>query len=427
MATLKERLSELIPIKRDILKNLSKQYGSTVISQVTVDQALGGLRGITCLLCDTSSVELDKGLIIREIPIRHLTDKTPEEIFFLLTSSEKPDNEGLEDLRKELKLRSEVPSYVYDVLKAMPKDSHPMTMFSTAILSMQKESVFYKEYQKGLKKEYYWEYILEDALNILARVTSIAAFIYRYRYDKGDRIPYNPDLDYSSNFANMLGIDDPNGDFKDLIRLYLVLHSDHESGNVSAFTTSVVSSALSDPYLAVSAGLNGLAGPLHGLANQECLRWILQVYERFNGVPSDDDLRQYAWDTLKSGQVIPGYGHAVLRVTDPRFTAFLNFGKKYMPDDEIFRIVEKVFEIVPQVLIEQGKAKDPWPNVDAASGVLLYHYGIKEFDYYTVLFGVSRIMGMLAQTIYNRAMMLPIIRPKSFTTEWLKRKVAQPE
>jgi citrate synthase len=423
MATLKERLSELIPIKRSILKNISKDYGSTVISHVTVEQALGGLRGVNCLLCDTSSVELDKGLIVREIPIRHLTDKIPEEIFFLLASSEKPDQEGMEAFKDELKKRSEVPGYVWDILKALPKDSHPMTMFSAAILAMQKESLFYKEYMGGLKKEAYWEYVLEDALNILAKTPSIAAYIYRLRYNKGERIFYDAGLDWAGNYANMLGIEDKNGDFKDLIRLYLVLHCDHESGNVSSFTSSVVSSALSDPYLAVSSGLNGLAGPLHGLANQECLRWILQVYERFDGVPSDDELSKFAWDTLKSGQVIPGYGHAVLRVTDPRFTALLNFGKKNFPDDDIFRVVQKVFEIVPDVLTEQGKAKDPWPNVDAISGSLLYHYGIKEFDYYTVLFGVSRIMGMLAQIIYNRAMMIPIIRPKSFTSEWLRRTV----
>jgi citrate synthase len=423
MATLKERLSELIPIKRNLLKNLNKDYGNTVISHVTVEQALGGLRGINCLPCDTSSVELDKGLIIREIPIRHLTDKSPEEIFFLLTCSEKPDKEGMEDFKNELNKRSEVPGYVWDVLKALPRDSHPMTMLSTAILAMQKESIFYKAYMEGIKKESHWEYILEDALNILARTPSIAAYIYRFRYNKGDRILYNPDLDMAGNFANMLGIDDPNGDFRDLIRLYLVLHSDHESGSVSAFTSTVVSSALSDPYLSISAGLNGLAGSLHGLANQECLKWILQVYERFNGVPTDDELSKFTWDTLKSGQVIPGYGHAVLRVTDPRFTAFLNFGTKNMPDDEIFGVVEKVFEIVPKVLFEQGKVKDPWPNVDAVSGSLLYHYGIKEFDYYTVLFGVSRIMGLLAQMINNKAMMFPIIRPKSFTTDWLRRTV----
>jgi len=423
MATFKERLSELIPIKRNILKNLVKEHGDTVISHVTVEQALGGLRGINCLLCDTSSVELDKGLIVREIPIRHLTDKFPEEIFFLLASSEKPDKEGIDEFKNELAKRSEVPGYVWDILKAMPKDSHPMTMLSTAILSMQKESAFYKEYSEGLKKDSFWEPTVEDALNIMAKTPSIAAYIYRLRYNKGDRIFFDPNLDWAGNYANMLGIDDPNDDFKDLIRLYLVLHCDHESGNVSAFTSSVVSSALSDPYLAVSAGLNGLAGPLHGLANQECLKWILQVYERFDGVPSDDVLRKFAWDTLKSGQVIPGYGHAVLRVTDPRFTALYNFGKNNLPNDDIFRVVQKVFEIVPQVLTEQGKAKDPWPNVDAVSGSLLYHYGIKEFDYYTVMFGVSRIMGMLAQTIYNRAMMLPITRPKSFTTEWLRRTV----
>ena len=149
------------------------------------------------------------------------------------------------------------------------------------------------------------------------------------------------------------------------------------------------------------------------------------VKEKFGGVPSDEELRKFAWDTLNSGKVIPGYGHAVLRITDPRFSAFLAFGKKYCSDSPVFQLVAKVYDIVPKVLTEQGKAKDPWPNVDAGSGALLYHFGLKEFDYYTVLFSVSRALGVCAQAVISRAMGYAIVRPKSVTTEWIKKTVAK--
>jgi citrate synthase len=425
MANLKDKLAEIIPGLREELKSMGKEYGNKVISQVTAEQAFGGMRGVKCLVCDTSSVEADKGLIIRGIPVLELTDLVPEEIFYLLCTGTKPEKEDLINLQKEFKKRSKVPQYVWDVLKAMPKDSHPMVMFNTAILIMEKESIFRKEYDAGMKKDEYWVATLEDALNLAAKLPTIAAFIYRLRYKKGKRIPSNPKLDWAGDYVHMLGIPDPKDDFKKLMRLYLVLHSDHESGNVSAFTCHTVGSALSDPYYAVSAGLNGLAGPLHGLANQECLKWILMVKKKFNGVPSDEDLKKFAWETLNSGKVVPGYGHAVLRVTDPRFTAFINFGKQYMPDDVVFQIVAKVFDVVPDVLKEVQKIKDPWPNVDAGSGGLLYHYGLKEFDYYTVLFSVSRALGMLSQLIWNRAVGAPITRPKSVTTAWIKQEVVK--
>jgi len=180
---------------------------------------------------------------------------------------------------------------------------------------------------------------------------------------------------------------------------------------------------LSDSYYAVSAGLNGLAGPLHGLANQECLGWVLDTMKKFKGTPTPEQIRKYAWDTLNGGKVIPGYGHAVLRVTDPRFSAFLAFGKEYLPEDPVFKTVATVYDVVPEVLKEHGKAKNPWPNVDAGSGSLLYNFGLQEFPYYTVLFSVSRAMGMLAQLILNRAMGTPITRPKSVSTEWVKENV----
>ncbi|MBT7524253.1 MAG: citrate (Si)-synthase, partial [Candidatus Marinimicrobia bacterium] len=195
---------------------------------------------------------------------------------------------------------------------------------------------------------------------------------------------------------------------------------DHEGGNVSAFSSLTVASALSSPFLSVAAGLNGLAGPLHGLANQECLKFVLDVKDHFKTVPSDEDLKDFCWDRLNNGRVIPGYGHAVLRCPDPRFSAFMDFGENYIRNDDIFSIVQSLFKVVPPVLLEQGKAKNPWPNVDAASGSLLYYYGLKEFNYYTVLFSISRSMGIIAQMVINRAMGIPITRPKSVTTEWIK-------
>jgi citrate synthase len=425
MANLQDRLAELIPVWRDDVRALAKEHGDKVISQVTVTQALGGMRGVKCMVCDTSEVPPDKGLLIRGTPLAELTERTAEEIFYMLCTGELPDAEAHEALRKELAERAEVPAYIWQVLDAMPADSHPMCMLDTAILAMQGESQFVKAYNDGVDKLDFWKSMLEDCLNLVARMPNLAAAIYRKRFGKGPRIAPDPNLDMSENFAHMLGLRDTHAESADALRLYLVLHCDHEGGNVSAHTCHLVGSALSDAYYAVSAGLNGLSGPLHGLANQECLNWVLQVRDKFGGLPSEDQLREFAWETLNSGRVIPGYGHAVLRVTDPRFTALKEFGMKHFPEDEIVQLVDRIFNVVPAVLQEHGKAKNPWPNVDAASGSIIYHYGMTEFPYYTVLFSVSRVMGMCAQLIWNRAMLAPIERPKSVTVDWLKAEVAK--
>jgi citrate synthase len=431
--TLKQRLAEQIPALREERSALMKEHRDKIISQVTVEQAIGGMRGIKAMVCDTSVVEPDTGLVIRNIPIKNLTAWLPEEIFWLLLTGEKPTADELAGFQKELKKAGKVPDYIWKVLRAMPKSSHPMAMLDTAILAMENESLFRKRYNEGMSKQEYWEPTLDDAMRIMGTIHTIAAGIYRIRYKKGALVKPSPRLDWGADYCRMLGVDTPKQkkgqpaikkeDVYAMMRLYLVLHSDHEGGNVSANTCHTVGSALSDPYYAVSAGLNGLAGPLHGLANQECLGWILETVEKFKGVPTEKQLEEYAWETLKSGKVVPGYGHAVLRITDPRFDAFREFGNKYMADDPVFQTVDRVFKVVPRVLQEHGKAKDPWPNVDAASGALLYHYGIKEFEYYTVLFSVSRAMGMLAQLVLNRALGTPITRPKSVSTEWLKKQV----
>ena len=423
MSLIKERFAAKLPELRSGLKRLIDEHAESKISDVNVRQLLGGMRGVKSLLCDTSLVDPENGLIIRGIPVLDLVDRLPEEIFHLLLIGELPDAAELKDLQDHYKRHEKLPDYVWDVIKSLPRDTHPMTSLSLGIMSLEKDSLFRQMYDEGMTKDTYWEPMLEDSIRLLAKLPELAAGIYRIYTGKGDPIHPRDDLDWAANYAYMLGVDDPDGKFAKLMRLYLVLHSDHESGNVSALTTHVVGSSLSDAYYAVAAGLNGLAGPLHGLANQECLRFVCSIYDKYHGVPDEKQIEEFCWETLNSGRVIPGYGHAVLIKTDPRFTAFYNFGKKYCEDAPMYQIVSKLFNVVPKVLQKHGHARNPWPNVDAGSGSLLHYFGLTETSYYTVLFGVSRAMGMLSQLVYNRGIMSPIFRPKSIGTSWIENHV----
>jgi citrate synthase len=429
---LKEKISSQLPAWRERVKKLVQESGDVKVDEVTISQIYGGMRNIIGLVTDISYVDPAEGIRFRGYTIPEVIEKLPKlpgnemplvgGLYYLLLIGEIPTLDQALSVEDEWKTRSAIPSYVFDVLRTMPVDTHPMTMFSTAVLIMQREAIFAKQYHE-LSKDKYWEAMLEDSLNLTAKLPAVAAFIYRLKFKDGTIIPSDPTLDWAGNFAHMMGVD--NNGYAELSRLYFIIHSDHESGNVSAHATHLVGSALSDIYYAASAALDGLAGPLHGLANQECLGWLLDVYNAFDGLPTDEQLREFSWNTLKSGKVIPGYGHAVLRKTDPRFTAQMEFGNQYFPDDDIFKLACMVYEIVPQVLMDQGKAKNPWPNVDAISGSLQHHFGVEEFDFYTVLFGVSRILGVSANAVWARALGQPIERPKSVTTAMLEEIAAK--
>ncbi|MGA1863387.1 citrate (Si)-synthase [Deferribacter thermophilus] len=429
MSKLKEKLAKKIEEHRPRTTRLVKEYGDVKVCDVTISQVIGGMRGIKCLVTDISYLDPYEGIRFRGYTIPEVLEKLPkpagcempyvEGHFYLLLTGDIPTEEDVQEVIEEFKKRKQVPQYVYDLLRTMPRDTHPMTMFSAAVLSMQRESKFAKAYAEGkMNKFNYWEYMYEDVLDLLAKLPEIGAYIYRMKYKGDTPIPSNPDLDFGGDFAHMMGIDKP---YDDVMRMYFILHSDHESGNVSAHTTHLVASALSDAYYSLSAGLNGLAGPLHGLANQEVLKWIQDLRARYGDkMPTKEDLEQFCWDTLNSGQVIPGYGHAVLRKTDPRYTAQREFALKHLPDDELFQIVSMLYEVVPGVLEKHGKAKNPWPNVDAHSGVIQWHYGVREYDFYTVLFGIGRALGVLANITWDRALGYPIERPKSVTTDMLE-------
>ena len=432
---LHEKISAQLPSWRERIKALSKEHSEVVVDTVTVGQIAGGMRDIKSLLSDISFVDPAEGIRFRGLSIPEMLKALPKArggkmplvggLYYLLMIGEIPTKEQAQEVEAEWAKRAEIPDYVYKMLKTMPKDAHPMILLNLAVMSLERTSAFASKYKEGMKKDEYWEPALEDSLNLTAKIPVIAAFIYRMKYfgEKG-KPKYNPKLDYGANFARMMKIPDKKG-YAELARLYFILHSDHESGNVSAHATHLVGSSLSDIYFAYSAGLSGLAGPLHGLANQECLGWLLDVHKKFGGVPSRDDLYKFAWDTLNGGKVIPGYGHAVLRVPDPRYTAQMEFAKKRFPDDELVRLADMVFDVVPTVLKEQGKAKNPAPNVDAISGTLQYYYGVREFDFYTVLFGVGRALGVTANYVWARALGMPIERPKSLTTKMLEDIVAK--
>ncbi len=427
MTTLRKRISEEILRIREKNAQIIEKYGDKEICKVTPKNIFAGMRGIVEVVCNTSYVDADKGLIIKGYPLSELSDKKAEEIFYLLCAGSLPQKDELRCLQKNLALRSSVPREVWNILFALPDNTHPMTMFSIAILVLERESVFRDKYEQGLRKKDFWKSTLEDCLELIAKVPSIAAAIYRIRYEKDDLIQsYDPDLDWSANFANMLGIDTPDEDvFADLMRLYLVLHCDHEGCNASAFTSRVVSSTLSDVYRAVSSGLNALAGPLHGLANQNSLKFVLAIKDKFDGCPNKEQMEKYLRSWLETGKVIPGYGHAVLRKTDPRFTEIKKFANKHLPDNKLIKIVSLMSEVAPVVLKEQGKASSVYPNVDAISGTVLYALGLERFDYYTVIFGVSRILGFCAQLVIARGVNSSIIRPKSVTSEMLEEMAAK--
>jgi Citrate synthase len=431
MEYIKNRFYEKAMKNMADLQKLRKEHGDVVLGQVTIDQVLSGMKGIPALLTETSKLDANEGIRFRGYSIQELQQKLPklqdegeplpEGLFYLMMIGEIPDKEDVINISKDWATRAHVPQYVFDVIEALPKNSRPMTQFSTAILSMAYDSVFQKAYRAGVNKKFYWDFMYEDVMTLIARLPRIAAYIYRRIYHNGDHIEPNPTLDWAGNLAHMMGFDSL--EVKRLLRLYMVIHADHEGGNVSAHATHLVGSALSNAYYAYSAGMVGLAGPLHGFANQEVMAWIFEMLEQLGtDEPTDAQIAKYIEQTLVQGRVVPGYGHAVLRITDPRFTVQQQFAEKYIKNDKLINTVNAIYRVAPPILEATGKIKNPWPNVDAISGSLLHHYGINEPNFYTVLFGVSRALGVMASIVFDRLYGLPIERPSSQTMEWFMNK-----
>jgi citrate synthase len=428
---LKQKIAVLAKERSALKATLLKEHGDTKIQDLTVEMAINGARGIKSMVTETSDLDASDGIFYRGKSLFDVNKELPkasggeaglpEAAFWLLLTGEIPSAEETRAFTEELHRRASIPDHVLNTMDAVPADTHPMTQLSIALLALQKESKFQKQYDIGMKKGEYWEYALEDALDIAARIPVVAAKIYRRTFFDGVVPKYNADIDWAGNYAHMLGINDGEA-FKEVTRLYLMLHADHEGGNVSAHTTHLVGSALSDPYYSLAAGLCGLAGPLHGLANQECLAWLLEVQadlKKHGQEPTKEVMEEYTRKQLASGKVVPGFGHAVLRKPDPRYLLEREFALKHCKDDPLFKLVDACYQAIPGVLGTSGKIKNPHPNVDAHSGQLMHYYNLKQETYYTVVFAVSRSLGCLSQYVWARAIGLPIERPKSIPLDKL--------
>ena len=431
MDRLKEHFASKIPSAVAEVKQFIAEHGHEVVGEITIAQLYQGMRGMLALICETSKLDPEEGIRFRGYSIPELQQKLPvfpggaepmpEGLFYLMLMNELPTEDDTRRMSNQWARRAIVPMHVFRTIDALPTTAHPMTQFVVGITASRTESEFAKAYTSGISKNEYWSYTYEDSMNLIARLPRIAAYIYRRTYCDGLHIEPDPKLDWAGNFAHMLGFDSE--EFRELMRLYMTIHADHEGGNVSAHTVKLVGSALSDSYQSFAAGMNGLAGPLHGLANQEVMVWTLSMLEELGTqTPSKQQISAYCQRTLAEGKVIPGFGHAVLRKTDPRYMAQREFALKHMPEDPLFLVISTIYEVVPEILLATGKVKNPWPNVDAHSGQLLMYYGLKEYDFYTVLFGVSRSLGVLANLIWDRTLAFPLERPGSSTTALLKKK-----
>lgn len=414
------------------IKALLKEHGGKKADEVKLSQIFGGMRGVKSMIWETSNLDAVEGIRFRGYNIPQLrellpsrtndNEPLPEGLFWLMLTGEIPTADEVRWLSDEWERRADIPQHTFDVLDAFPSDSHPMAQLSAAIVSLESESVFSKRYAEGMSKHDYWDATYEDTMNLVAKLPRVAAYIYRKCFHNNEQI--NPDkrLDWAANYAHLMGFDDEG--FRSLMRLYLTIHADHEGGNASAHTTHLVGSTLSSAYLSLAGGMNSLAGPLHGLANQEVIKFIFEMIDDLGtDSPSKEQIAGHVNKVLSEGKVIPGYGHAVLREPDPRFTAQKGFAERNIKDSAIVQIVWDLFEVVPPILEGLGKVKNPWPNVDAHSGALLVHYGLKEYTYYTVLFGVSRALGVLCALCWSRAMGFPLERPKSVTLDWVREFV----
>jgi citrate synthase len=367
---LKSTIKEVIPEKRELLKKV-KERGDEVLGDVKIANTIGGMRGLKAMVWEGSVLDANEGIRFHGKTIKDCqkelpkgpsgTEMLPEAMFWLLLTGQVPSTSQVRALSRQLAEQSHLPEHILDIIRSFPKTMHPMTQLSIAVAALNTESVFARAYEKGLSKADYWEPVFDDSISLLAKIPRVAALVFRP--DEISTVgtqPLDVNQDWSHNFAELLGRGGKeNVDFHDLLRLYLALHGDHEGGNVSAHATHLVGSALSDPFLSYSAGLLGLAGPLHGLAAQEVLRWILAMQAEIGTQFTDKDVEDYLWKTLRSGRVVPGYGHGVLRNPDPRFQALMDFAAT-RPDvqaNPVFQLVKKNSEIAPRVLTEHGKVR----------------------------------------------------------------------
>ena len=382
-----------------------------VLLEMTKEHLNIGLRGVPVGTCRTSFVTPTEGVHYCGYPIRELAGFEPEDIVYLLMNKELPNAAQSQEIRQDLASRAKIPGDLESVLRALPKFGHPMDWLSIGIhtLGMFETTEDWKE----------------DALNLIARMPRLMGLIFRIREGRDSNIPEDDtSMSLVDRFIHTLELENVDkGIMRRVISTYLVLHMDHGGGNLSTFTGKAVASGKATVYSSIAGAMNALSGPLHGRANQSCLEFVLKI-----GTSVTEEVEAFVRAELEAGKPIFGFGHAVLRVEDPRATAQFELGEEICPDDENFKIIRTLREVAPRVLGENPKISNPNANVDIASGALLHHVGLIDPTYYTTFFGWARVAGIGAQIVDERSVFrggkgVPIYRPKYFAEQQILRHV----
>jgi citrate synthase len=379
---------------------------SEVLFEIKKENLETGLRGYPVGYCTTSSVDPLKGLFYVGHPVSEIDHWEPEQVIYLLYHGNEGMPEEVAKFAKDLRQRAECSSKLIQQIEQLPRSGHPMKLFAAALLLA---GVF-----EG--KNHY----REDCLNLIAKIPEIAATVINHHAGWGPTRPSQPELGYMENFTHMLK--PPAANPKELepaFKLFNILHYDHGGGNLSAFVGKAVASGLEDLYGSISAAMCALAGPRHGKANQDCLTFVKKLIDEIGEDASEDKVEEALRKKLANNELIFGFGHAVLRVEDPRATLLYKVSEQTYPDHPLVKMALLLRKVGAKVLKENPKISDPYPNVDAISGIMLTASGFPYSEYYTVLFGLARVVGISRQIVYEREEAregkgTPIVRPKYF-------------
>lgn len=372
--------------------------------EITKDNLETGMRGYPVGYCTTSTVDPNKGLFYIGRSIEELAGWEPEKVIFLLYYGKEGSDKEVAEFSQDLAKRSKCSPDVIKHIKQLPRKGHPMKLFCSALLiaGMIDGTGDYRE----------------DCLNLIAKIPEIVATVINYHAGWGDTPPSKPELGYMENFTHMLNV--PNANKQNLtkvFKLFNVLHYDHGGGNLSTFVGKAVASGLEDMYGSIVGAMCALAGPRHGKANQDCLEFVQGVLQKLGPDATPQQVEKLIRDKLANNELVFGFGHAVLRVEDKRATILYSVADELYPNNPLVKIAKLLRSEGPKILKENPKITDPYPNVDAISGTLLSAAGFEYPEYFTVLFGLSRVVGIARQIVYERneargGKGTPIVRPK---------------
>ena len=382
---------------------------SDVLFEITKDQLETGMRGYPVGYCTTSSVDPIKGLFYRGRPISELYKWEPERVLYLLMHGKEGSSQEIDVFSAELKERGNCSSGVIRHIESLPRQGHPMKLFNAALLVLG-----ILEGQDDYK---------EDCLNLIAKLPHLVAIVINHHAGWGETPQPDPELGYMENFAYMVQAPDANPDqLAEVFRLFNLLHYDHGGGNLSTFVGKAVASGLEEMYGSICGAMCALAGPRHGRANQDCLTFVHGMLDKLGDNATESDVEALLRERIENKELVFGFGHAVLRAEDVRATIFYDYAEEHFSEDPLVKIVMHLRTVGPKVLKENPKISNPYPNVDAMSGTILTVAGFPYPEYYTILFGLSRSVGIAIQIVYERLEArggkgTPIIRPKYFYKE----------